>query len=59
MSENDGQKTVTQHYITFMSNTLMKHFIFHMTELASAISRLNEVSRYDVHVHTEETLCQR
>lgn len=57
MSENDGQKTVTQHYITFMSNTLMKHFIFHMTELALAISRLNEVSRYDVHIRTEVTLC--
>lgn len=59
MSENMmGLKTVTQHYITFMSNTLMKHFIFHMTELVLAIRRLNEVSRYDVHVHAEVTLCQ-
>ncbi len=34
----------------------MKHFIFHMAELALAIRRLNEVSRYDVHVRTEVTM---
>lgn len=59
MSENMmGLKTVTQHYITFMSNILMKHFMFHMTELVLAIIRLNEASEYDVHVHTEVSQCQ-
>lgn len=50
-------KTVTWHYISiFSSYILMKHFIFHMTELVLAIIRLHEVSEYDAHVHTEVTL---
>lgn len=49
-----SQETVTWHYT--WSYILMKHFIFHMTELVLAIIRLHEVSEYDVPVHTEVTL---